>query len=66
LEREGVVYSGPDQQDSQSIPRRLVARACLEALDTPASEGRIVEITSNPNQPQHSLAQWLEAHPQAS
>ncbi|MFN7679171.1 MAG: SDR family oxidoreductase [Cyanobacteriota bacterium] len=65
LEREGVVYSGPDQQDSQSIPRRLVARVCLEALDTSASEGRIVEITSSPNQPQQSLAQWLEAHPQA-
>lgn len=64
LEREGVVFSGPDQQDSQSIPRRLVARVCLDALETPAAEGRIIEITSNPDQPRESLAQWLEAHPQ--
>ena len=64
LEREGVVFTGPDQQDSQSIPRRLVARVCLEALETPAAEGRILEITSRPNQPRESLARWLEAHPQ--
>lgn len=66
VEREGVVFSGPDQQDSKSIPRRLVARVCLEALDTPAAEGRILEITSRPNQPQQSLAEWLAAHPQAA
>jgi len=66
LEREGVVYSGPDQQDSQSIPRRLVARVCLEALETPAAEGRIIEITSRQQQPRQSLAQWLAAHPQAA
>lgn len=66
LEQEGVVYSGPDQQDSQSIPRRLVARVCLEALETPAAEGRIIEITSRQQQPRESLAQWLAAHPQAA
>lgn len=63
VDREGVVYSGPDQQESQSIPRRLVARVCLEALASPASEGRIIEITSRPDQPAHSLDQWLAAHP---
>ncbi|MEB3260582.1 MAG: SDR family oxidoreductase [Cyanobacteriota bacterium] len=64
VEREGVVFSGPDTQDSQSIPRRLVARVCLEALETPAAEGRIIEITSRPDQPAGSLDQWLAAHPQ--
>jgi uncharacterized protein YbjT (DUF2867 family) len=63
VDREGVVYSGPDQQESQSIPRRLVARVCLEALASPASEGRIIEITSRPDQPAQSLDQWLAAHP---
>jgi uncharacterized protein YbjT (DUF2867 family) len=63
VEREGVVYSGPDQQDSQSIPRRLVARVCLDALETPAAEGCIIEITSRPDQPRQSLDQWLSAHP---
>jgi uncharacterized protein YbjT (DUF2867 family) len=56
LEREGIRYSGPDQQESSSIPRRLVARCCVEALDTPASIGRIVEVTSSASQPVQSLA----------
>lgn len=64
LDTEAVLYTGPDEQDSQSIPRRLVARVCLDALDTPASEGRILEITSRQGQPQQSLAEWLAAHPQ--
>jgi uncharacterized protein YbjT (DUF2867 family) len=58
-EREGVVFSGPDQQDSSSIPRRLVARVCLEALADPAAVGRIIEITSSADLPPRSLAAWL-------
>ena len=61
LDREGIRYSGPDQQESDSIPRRLVARCCLEALNTPASLGRIVEVTSNVNQPVQSLGSALAA-----
>ncbi|MCP9889525.1 SDR family oxidoreductase [Cyanobium sp. Aljojuca 7D2] len=60
-EREGVVFSGPDQQESDSIPRRLVARVCLDALSTPAAIGRIIEITSSPSQPAKPLSQWLTA-----
>ncbi|MFM7550855.1 MAG: SDR family oxidoreductase [Cyanobacteriota bacterium] len=60
-EREGVVFSGPDQQESSSIPRRLVARVCLDAITTPASVGRIVEITSSASQPQRPLGEWLTA-----
>jgi uncharacterized protein YbjT (DUF2867 family) len=60
-EREGVVFSGADQQERDSIPRRLVARVCLEALATPASVGRIIEITSSPEQPPQPLSQWLTA-----
>ena len=30
--QEGVVFSGADQQQSSSIPRRLVAQVCLDAL----------------------------------
>lgn len=47
LELEGIRYSEADQQNSDSIPRRLVARCCLEALDTPAACGRIIEVTSS-------------------
>lgn len=60
LEREGLRFSGPDQQESNSIPRRLVARVCLDAVEAPASIGRIIEITSSQELPPSSLAQWLE------
>lgn len=66
LEAEGIRFSGADQQDSRSIPRRLVARVCLDALETPAAIGRIVEITSGAEVPQSSLAGWLAAQPAGS
>jgi uncharacterized protein YbjT (DUF2867 family) len=47
IEQEGIRYSGADQQESNAIPRRLVARCCVEALNTPASIGRIIEVTSS-------------------
>ncbi|CAK6693950.1 SDR family oxidoreductase [Synechococcus sp. CCY9201] len=61
LESEGVRFSGPDEQESDSIPRRLVAQVCLEALETPASIGHIVEITSSDALPPQSLGTWLGA-----
>jgi uncharacterized protein YbjT (DUF2867 family) len=60
-EQEGVVFSAADQQESNSIPRRLVARVCLEALHSPAAEGRIIEITSSPQQQPQPLDAWLAA-----
>ena len=59
IEAEGIVFSGPDQQESNSIPRRLVARVCLDALETPAAIGRILEVTSSREQPPQTLAAWL-------
>ena len=62
LAAQQVTYSAADQQQEGSVPRRLVARVCLEALDNPASGGRIVEITSSerpPELPASSLAAWL-------
>lgn len=61
LASEAIRFSGPDQQQSDSIPRRLVARVCLDALETPAAIGRIVEITSERDGPVRSLADWLQA-----
>ena len=56
-------FSGADQQQDGSLPRRLVARVCLDALEVPASVGRIVEITSAvPDAPAPqapALASWL-------
>ena len=56
---EGIRWSGADQQDSNSIPRRLVARCCVEALHVPASIGRIIEVTSDPDLPQRSMQEAL-------
>lgn len=61
IDREGLRLSGADQQQSRSIPRRLVARLCLDALADPASEGRILEVTSDPALPPLSLSEWLAA-----
>jgi uncharacterized protein YbjT (DUF2867 family) len=58
-EQEGVVYSDADQQESNSIPRRLVARVCIEALHTPAAVGRIIEITSDKRHQPQALTDWL-------
>jgi uncharacterized protein YbjT (DUF2867 family) len=60
-EREGVLYSDADQQQSNSLPRRLVARVCLDAVGAPAAIGRIIEITSSPAQPPQPLEAWLAA-----
>jgi len=60
LASEGIRWSGADTQESHSIPRRLVARCCLEALNTPASIGRILEVTSSPALPVVALQEVLE------
>ena len=57
---EGVLVTDADQQQSNSIPRRLVAQVCLDALEQPQACGRILEITSSPAQPQQPLGQWLD------
>ena len=66
LDQEGIVYSQADQQSSNSIPRRLVARCCVEALATPASVGRIIEITSSTSQQPQPLEQVLASWPSPS
>jgi uncharacterized protein YbjT (DUF2867 family) len=59
LEAEGIRFTGADQQESDSIPRRLVARVCLDALETPEAIGRIIEITSSSERPVTNLCDWL-------
>ena len=59
LESEGILYTSADQQQSNSIPRRLVARCCVEALHTPASIGQVIEVTSSSEQPVVGLAKAI-------
>ena len=58
-ESEGIVFTGADQQERNSIPRCLVARVCIDAIDQAEAIGRIIEITSSPDQQQRELGQWL-------
>ena len=59
LEREGIFYSSKNQQESASIPRRLVARCCVESLSTPKSIGQIIEVTSDSKRPLVTMEQAL-------
>ena len=59
LAGEGIRWSGPNQQESNSIPRRLVAQSCVEALQTPASIGQIIEITSSKDLQPISMTSYL-------
>jgi uncharacterized protein YbjT (DUF2867 family) len=59
IEQQGIRFTGANQQESNSIPRRLVARVCLDALESPASVGQTIEITSGPKEPGESLSDWL-------
>jgi uncharacterized protein YbjT (DUF2867 family) len=51
LEAQQLISTAADQQQEGSIPRRLVARVCLDALADPATSGRIIEITSAQPEP---------------
>ena len=59
IEQEGVVFTDADQQQSSSIPRRLVAQVCLDALAEPRACGLIIEITSSKQQPPLRLGEWF-------
>ncbi len=61
LQEERIKYTGPDQQQDAYIPRRLVARCCIESIKTPASIGKIVEITSSPDVPQTNMKKAIES-----
>ena len=60
-DKEGVLFSKADEQESNSIPRRLVAQVCIDALSEPNAGGRIIEITSSNDHPQRSLSSWLQS-----
>ncbi len=46
IQEEGIQYSSSNTQEEGSIPRRLVAKCCIEALNSEKSINQIIEITS--------------------
>lgn len=59
LDKQSILYTGEGTQEDGSIPRRLVAKCCLDALKTDKSIKRIIEITSNSQHPKVSLKDSL-------
>ena len=60
LNSEGIFYTQENIQEEGSIPRRLVAKCCVEALETRNSLNKIIEITSNAKQPKLSMNKALQ------
>ena len=44
---ENINYSREDIQDNGSIPRRLVAKCCIDSLNSKKSINKIIEVTSS-------------------
>ncbi len=61
LAKENVLFTGPDIQEDAYIPRRLVARSCIEAVKTPSSVGKIIEITSSTQENPLSMKEAIES-----
>jgi len=52
IKKTFVTFNASEKtQEEGSIPRRLVAKACIEALKTKDSIKKIVEITSSEKNP---------------
>tara|TARA_Y100001968_G_C19159266_1_gene619990 strand:- start:91 stop:765 length:675 start_codon:yes stop_codon:yes gene_type:complete len=61
IERESIKYTSINKQVEGSIPRRLVAKCCIEALYTSNSIKETIEITSNENENEQTLKQAINA-----
>ena len=47
IKLENINYSREDIQDNGSIPRRLVAKCCIDSLNNKESINKIIEVTSS-------------------
>jgi len=47
IDDQNVLYSKEDSQTEGSIPRRLVAKCCMDAIKNKDSINKIIEITSS-------------------
>ena len=47
IESENIDYSKEDTQFKGSIPRRLVAKCCIDSLNNKQSINKIIEVTSS-------------------
>ena len=60
LKGQNILFSGEKTQEEGSIPRRLVAKACIEALRTNDSIEKIIEITSSVDNPKTNMGKAIK------
>ena len=60
IKNQNILFSGENSQEEGSIPRRLVAKSCIEALKTKDSIGKIIEITSNEENPKTNMSKAIK------
>ena len=61
LKNQNILFSGEKTQEEGSIPRRLVAKVCIEALKTKDSIEKIIEITSSEENPKTNMSKAIKA-----
>ena len=60
LKNQNILFSGEKTQEEGSIPRRLVAKSCIDALRTKESIEKIIEITSSEENPQINMSKAIK------
>ncbi len=61
IKTQNIMYSGEKTQEEGSIPRRLVAKSCIEALKTKDSIEKIIEITSSEENRKTNMSKAIKA-----
>ncbi len=60
LQSQNILYTEKNSQEEGSIPRRLVARTCIESLDIKKANKKIIEITSSEENKSLSMKEAIE------
>jgi len=60
LKNQNILFSAEKTQEEGSIPRRLVAQSCIEALKTKSSIQKIIEITSSEENPKTNMSRAIK------
>ena len=60
IKLERIEYSKEDTQIKGSIPRRLVAKCCIDSLKNNESINKIIEITSSPDNKKISFKKAMQ------
>ncbi len=60
IKLERIEYSKEDTQIKGSIPRRLVAKCCIDSLNNKESINKIIEVTSSPDNKKISFKKAMQ------